>query len=487
MRTPLLIASVVLALVATFSTAQSPGETKGKKAPAPDAAAQEQAAKLVKELFEKEYAKKEPADMLALSADLFKEGEKTRDNPGVRFVLFRESANLAARAGDLDAAFRALGILADEFDVDGVTLRVAALTRAAAVTKTAEAQQVLGETGLDLIDDAIAVENFEAGLEALKAAETAAGKAKSEALAERVKERGNELREIVKEYEGVKTARAKLKDAPNDAAANLLVGKFLCLRAGDWDQGLPYLARGDDAKLKTLASGDIAKPAKAAKQIEVADGWWDLAEAEHGTTQTLLRERACHWYSQALRQLSGVSRAKVEKRLQAAEERIHFGKELLVNGSFEESPKPTERGFIQVEKGSTQIRGWDVTQGNIDVIDSYWPPADGKRSLDMNGVMKGGIAQTFKTVKGRKYRVTFSLAGNPEGGVGERKLLVSAADKRAEFVFNTAGKGLKDMGWVTKTWEFTAVANQTRLEFASLTEGQCGPALDNVSVVALRR
>jgi choice-of-anchor C domain-containing protein len=484
MRTGLLIATLIALL--TFSTAPSIGQEKGKKAPAPDKAAQEQAEKLVKELFKKEYAKEDPDDLTALAADLLKEGEKTKDDPAVRFVLFRESANIAARAGDVDAAFRALSILAEEFEVDGVSLRVVALTRAAPAVKTAEAHQDLAEAGLELIDEAVANENFEAGLSALKVAEGSADKAKSQALAGRVKERGKELREIVKEFEAVRTARAKLKDAPDDAAANLVVGKFLCLREGDWDRGLSYLAKGTDAKLKTAAATDLAKPAKAAKQVEAAEGWWDLAQAEQGTAKTLLQERACYWYSQALPQLTGLIKTKVEKRLESATFRVKFGQNLLINGGFEEGPDPLDTGFIQLEKGSTAIKGWEVTQGNIDHIGPYWQAAEGKRSLDMNGVVKGSIAQAFKTVKGRRYRVTFSLAGNPGGG-GERKLVVSAAGKSAEFVFDTTGKTEKDMGWVTKTWEFTAISSQTTLEFSSLTEGAAGPALDNVSVVALRR
>jgi hypothetical protein len=41
------------------------------------------------------------------------------------------------------------------------------------------------------------------------------------------------------------------------------------------------------------------------------------------------------------------------------------------------------------------------------------------------------------------------------------------------------------MGWVSKTWEFTAEADETTLEFLSLTEGHAGPVIDDVVVVAI--
>jgi hypothetical protein len=57
------------------------------------------------------------------------------------------------------------------------------------------------------------------------------------------------------------------------------------------------------------------------------------------------------------------------------------------------------------------------------------------------------------------------------------------------FTFNAVGKSTTDMGWVTKTWEFTANAAETTLElYDAMTEDPfSGPALDNVSVMAVRR
>jgi choice-of-anchor C domain-containing protein len=127
---------------------------------------------------------------------------------------------------------------------------------------------------------------------------------------------------------------------------------------------------------------------------------------------------------------------------------------LLVNGSFEEGPEIAGT-FVSLDEGSKAIKGWVVTRGQIDVVGSHWPAADGKRSLDLHGSPGlGGVKQTFATRKGQKYRVTFSFAGNPEGAVAEKKMGVSAAGQKDEFTFDTSGKKLDDVGWVTKKWEF---------------------------------
>jgi choice-of-anchor C domain-containing protein len=165
-----------------------------------------------------------------------------------------------------------------------------------------------------------------------------------------------------------------------------------------------------------------------------------------------------------------------------------LGQELLTNGSFEDGPEPDAAGpgFTPMEAGSSLIPGWTVTRGSVDYIGFYWQHADGKRSIDLNGNEPGAIAQTFRTKPGKRYRVTFSMAGNNCGG-GEpqiKRMVVSAAGRREEFVFDTTGRNYEDMGWVARTWEFTATATETTLEFVSTTDLPiaCGPALDKVSV-----
>jgi choice-of-anchor C domain-containing protein len=160
---------------------------------------------------------------------------------------------------------------------------------------------------------------------------------------------------------------------------------------------------------------------------------------------------------------------------------------LLVNGSFEDGPEPGE--FVPLDKGSTDIKGWEVTRGQIDYIGSYWKAADGKRSIDLHGSPGlGGVKQTFKTTKGQKYKVTLSLAVNPDSTKKTKKVAVEAAGQKKEFELDGADKTREEMGWQTKTWGFTADGAETTLEVYTLeTEDEaCGPALDNVSVVAAK-
>jgi len=161
--------------------------------------------------------------------------------------------------------------------------------------------------------------------------------------------------------------------------------------------------------------------------------------------------------------------------------------ELIVNGSFEEGPEAESHKALDVD--STEIKGWTVTRGQIDYLMTFCKAADGNRSLDLNGSPGvGGVKQTFKTVKGDKYKVTLSLAVNPNTRVPKKKLAVSAAGQDTTFEFDGTGKTTADPGWTTVTWEFTANDKETTLEIYSLCKDDqfSGPMIDTVSVKAIK-
>ena len=87
---------------------------------------------------------------------------------------------------------------------------------------------------------------------------------------------------------------ATLKEKPDDPDANLIVGKYQCFTKGDWDKGMPMLAKGSDEKWKALAEKDIAGADSANEQVKLGDAWWDVS-----------KERAVYWYRLALPGLVG--------------------------------------------------------------------------------------------------------------------------------------------------------------------------------------
>ncbi len=161
------------------------------------------------------------------------------------------------------------------------------------------------------------------------------------------------------------------------------------------------------------------------------------------------------------------------------------GMNLIRNGSFESSSLNPGRGFISLGTGSTAINNWTTT-GPIDYIGGLWQASDGGRSLDLNSSSTGGISQTFDTIVGQNYTVTFDLAAHPDRrGSINKSMRVSAAGDSEVFTFNRTGKSTLNMGWETNTWMFSATGSSTTLSFISNIGGPYGPTLDNVSVTTV--
>ena len=160
---------------------------------------------------------------------------------------------------------------------------------------------------------------------------------------------------------------------------------------------------------------------------------------------------------------------------------------LIQNGSFETATVNPNPGtsYITLGVGSTVITGWTVSQATIDYIGTYWQASEGSRNLDLSGLNAGGIQQTFNTTVGETYRVTFDLAGNTDYSPTIKEMRVSAGGNSADFSFDITGKSRSNMGWVSKSWGFTATGTTTTLSFLNLVDTPYGPALDNVSVIAL--
>jgi len=117
-------------------------------------------------------------------------------------------------------------------------------------------------------------------------------------------------------FEACRKARETLARDPADPPANFEVGQFLCIVKGDWEAGLYFLAKGNDLAIKAAAEKDVASPTEPEPQVEVADGWWDLARKEKSTLRKgRFQERSRVWYERAAARIRGLAKMKVEKRL----------------------------------------------------------------------------------------------------------------------------------------------------------------------------
>ncbi len=157
--------------------------------------------------------------------------------------------------------------------------------------------------------------------------------------------------------------------------------------------------------------------------------------------------------------------------------------QLSTNPSFEKGPE-FDNGWRRVLLASTEIEGWVVDHGNVDIVGTQWQPATGLRSIDLNGNRAGRIYQILDTTPGVEYVVEFALSGNWGGGP-TKTLRVTAGAATQLYTVNTASNRGYSMNWASKQFTFTAGGEFTTLRFASQNKGFWGVAIDDVRVSAV--
>lgn len=302
---------VVVASVATLG--QQPAKPPAARLPIPDEAAIEKADALVKDVYQADFAKKKPADQVAFARKLLKAADETPDNPAARFVLYREARDLAARGGDVGLALEAAAALGRTFAVNAGEMTAGTL-ESADRGRIAPARTI-ADAATDAADAAMDADDYALAERLLKLAGAAANRAGSAALVSGVARQVKELDATRKAFAALEPDRKTLQTNPNDPAANGRVGRFFCFAKGDWDAGLPYLVKGDDEKLKAAAELDLSGPVGAADRAALADRWFELSTGLTGAERAGARLRAVQWYVEALPDLTGLPKTRVEKRL----------------------------------------------------------------------------------------------------------------------------------------------------------------------------
>ncbi len=270
---------------------------------------------VIRDLFKKDIAAaKSPAQFASLGRVLLKHAEASKSDPVDYFALLEEAGSLAAKGGDIVTTFAAIDELTSAFTVNELELRCDALATLGSNLPPSAHKQI-ADLALSLIDPAIEADDYRIAREFVKIGGASARKAKDAAAAKTANTRTVEIEKLAKQYTVVKDALVKLDEAPANPEANLQVGSFYCFAKGNWSRGLPMLAKCGNASLKSLAEKDISAPTDPIAQVAVGNGWWDLSEQEEGPAKVHLQAHAADWYQKAIPKVSGLNKAKAEKRV----------------------------------------------------------------------------------------------------------------------------------------------------------------------------
>lgn len=158
-----------------------------------------------------------------------------------------------------------------------------------------------------------------------------------------------------------------------------------------------------------------------------------------------------------------------------------LGPNLIVNGSFEDTPVPVAPGDFGV---FPSILGWAATAG-IEVLDNYPglapAPGAGDQFTELAPYAATRITQDVATVPGATYRLSYLFSPRPGYAASEAKMAVTAGPASTTV---SALTDVTNTSWTQFTLDFVADALTTTVAFEDIGGGTAGagPLLDKVAL-----
>lgn len=317
---------LMLLVLPAVSVAQSADEANGARTAVPDATARNAVETKIREIYRDELEAATTAQTCSqLVERLLADAVNLADDFAAQYVILDLAREQAAAGADPQLLRMVLAAVAADFEIDEHQWYLAALRDAADTLRDPDACRRMAEDSLSMIDQATAAEQFDTAEQLLMAAAKLQAKARDAQLTRAVGERRTRLGTERRNWDVAQKAAETLAENPDDAAACLTRGRYLCFTRGDWDGGLPLLAKGNDSVLAQLAERSIdAQPETPVDQAALAATWWDEASRSRSNVtryRDLLRG-AHYWYTLALPGLSTLDLRLAETRIAEAEQTI---------------------------------------------------------------------------------------------------------------------------------------------------------------------
>lgn len=269
--------------------------------------------KLLKEAFAKQLADKSPKARNQLSITLLDEALKANSDASDQYVLFSGALNCAREAGNLRQVSLVAQKFAASFPVDQNLLLINAASGMSLKADTTSRTNENVTLALELVDTLVTQGDLIGAARLCAAMRPAAAADKT--LMATVTRRAQEIDALRIAKERIAPSLTKLAENPSDPAANSAVGAYNCFSLGNWNEGLPMLAKGSDPATKLLAATELAQPKTAVEQLALADGWWGISERQVGPSQVTVQRHAVSWYYAAREGLSPLQKLKIDKHI----------------------------------------------------------------------------------------------------------------------------------------------------------------------------
>jgi hypothetical protein len=232
-------------------------------------------------------------DQLSLLDKLLTRARVAPEAPDLRFALFLSAQDLAVKLGKLDQALRILEYRSRWFESDELIDKSTLLRNSA--QNAEELPRTSIEAAVAVVEQADKQARPDIVDELMRQQKLFAQPADAPELSARIVAAKKRWEEGAKERESLNKLLATLESTPDDKEANLLFGKHLCFRLGDWSRGLPLLQKSGDAVLAALARKDLANPMDGKSLEELSYAWFNFYEKAEVMLKAGALARARYW------------------------------------------------------------------------------------------------------------------------------------------------------------------------------------------------
>jgi serine/threonine protein kinase len=283
---------------------QSPQAGPPAKLPAPDAARLAECESTIRGAYQNQFMNGTAAARQQASAELYNQSLNETD-PATELAELNLAAQLVMEASDFSRAMEICDRMNERFQINISPVKADLLSQAGAYAHTPKNNADLAEACTVAGFQAIAADDYPSAKKIVALAQSAAQQSGDAHLAWQVGFLADETARCASEFERVRPFAVTLHEKPNDAAANLAMGKFLCFIKNDWATGLPMMALGNDEALKRVVHEEINSPPQDSQgQIALGNSWWDLAAPVPDDEKVFYQKRARYWY------LKGIANSK---------------------------------------------------------------------------------------------------------------------------------------------------------------------------------
>ncbi len=269
--------------------------------------------KRVRAMFPREFGKPPSRENVRELLDfLCQEAASSTVNADDRFILLSEALTCAFTVRDFSRGAEIVDHMEEAYEVDPLSLRSYFFGKVAEAATKQEDRKSLAVCAMALADQALALQQWEKAAEAVELARKQIRYLVAKDLQVAVDFRGRRLADLQGQWESIMAARKQRQTTPDDPSACLVEGRYRCFYEGDWEGGLPILAKSGDKQLSELARMDLEAGGRE-RAIEKGTAWYETAKNNNEYAAGL--SRASYYYRLVTENVPAIEQEKIRRRL----------------------------------------------------------------------------------------------------------------------------------------------------------------------------